>query len=78
LRVFLEFANFDSQTYSINSPPLRTICADAIISIRNVAKKRQTQYLNYTIKTGPTVLQYIRQSKVEVSGGGAPTLLRTS
>ena len=29
---FLEFANFDLQNYSINSPPLRAICADAIIT----------------------------------------------
>ena len=36
---FYSSQTFDSQTYSINSPPLRAICADAIIKIRNVAKK---------------------------------------
>ena len=31
LQVFQSSQTFDSQTYSINSPPLRAICADTII-----------------------------------------------
>ena len=51
---FYNSQTFDSHTYSINSQPLHTICADAII-IRNVAKKGQMQQLNYAIEAGPTV-----------------------
>ena len=35
LQVFLEFANFRVAMYSINSPPLRAICADSIIKFAN-------------------------------------------
>ena len=55
---FSSSQTFDLLTSSINSPPLVQLAQTQLL-ICSVAKQKQTQYLNYAIKTGPTVLVYL-------------------
>ena len=59
---FSSLQTFESQTYSINSPTLRAICADAIIKFGMQLKRDKR---SYAIKTAPTVLSNIGLSHAQ-------------